>query len=263
MMNQTGNFLLIFLIVLALITIHGNDNPILPGRATEAEEVDLEYDNHKIILVHGYYQDAADMLELKRNLEDQGFTGLLADLPLKFQSITQATDVFAEQVTEVIAEMDSDEKLSLVGHSTGGLVIRKYLAEPENRRDIHRAVLIATPNQGSSLVEMGGGLADAVAEIYTTLGSLEPDQVKNLELFESGEVEVGAIAGNISFGILGSLLDEENDGRVKVSSVKYEGLKDFIVVPYSHKDIHYQVETAELVAEFIKNGKFEGGNKDE
>ena len=42
--------------------------------------------------------------------------------------------------------------------------------------------------------------------------------------------------------LLGKLLTGENDGRVTVNSVYYEGLKYFIILPYQHKEIHYKWE---------------------
>jgi hypothetical protein len=38
--------------------------------------------------------------------------------------------------------------------------------------------------------------------------------------------------------------------------VKFDGLKDFVELPYGHKDIHYQLETVELIDAFLKNGRF-------
>ena len=64
------------------------------------------------------------------------------------------------------------------------------------------------------------------------------------------------IAGNKNKLLFGRLIKSENDGRVAVDSVSFEGLKEFIVLPYHHKEIHHRQETAELVHRFLQEGTF-------
>lgn len=74
---------------------------------------------------------------------------------------------------------------------------------------------------------------------------------------------MAAIAGNKSNLFLGKLLIKENDGRIRVESVEIPRLKAFVVLPYGHKDIHYQKQTANLVANFLNFGSFNGGGSNE
>ncbi|SJZ89071.1 alpha/beta fold hydrolase [Selenihalanaerobacter shriftii] len=211
----------------------------------------------KVVLVHGYNKNQKDMLVLKENLEELGYDGILVDLPLTFKRIKYCTSIFEKKVDQIIYNLCENEKISLVGHSTGGLVIRNFLSNIKYRDKIDRCVLIATPNQGSQLANIASKLSNTFTNVFKTLDSLHPDNVKDLGLRSLDPIEIGAIAGDKSNLILGKLLPEGNDGRVQVSSVKYEGLKDFIVVSHGHKDIHYNFKTAELVDSFLKKGKFE------
>ncbi|WP_245684750.1 alpha/beta hydrolase [Orenia metallireducens] len=210
----------------------------------------------KVILIHGYNKNQKDMITLKENLTKLGYNGLLVSLPLTFKRIEYCTSLFEERVEEIIPTLDKNEKISLVGHSTGGLIIRHFLSKTKHTAKIDRSVLIATPNQGSQLATIAAKLSTTFTKVFKTLDSLHPNNIKKLNLKDISTVEVGAIAGNKSNLLLGKLLAEENDGRVQISSVNYYGLKDFIILPYGHKEIHHQFRTAELVDSFLRIGQF-------
>ena len=210
----------------------------------------------KVVLVHGYNKNQRDMLQLKHQLESLGYQGILVNLPLTYQTIEHCSMVFETKIATIISGLGRDEKLCFVGHSTGGLIIRHFLANTNYTHRIDRSVLIATPNQGSQLAYFAAKLPRFVTNIYKTLNSLHPDNVRNLKLNNPETLEIGAIAGSKSDLFLGKLIQQENDGRVEVSSVHYRGLKDFIVIPYGHKEIHQQLVTAELVDSFLRTGRF-------
>ncbi|MFW5790135.1 MAG: alpha/beta hydrolase [Bacillota bacterium] len=209
-----------------------------------------------VVLIHGYNKDHGDMLSLKGYLEEKNYQTVTVDLPLRFRSVEHATEVFKVKMDDILASLGPDQKISFVGHSTGGLVIRKYLDELKNRQIVNRAVQIATPNQGSSLATLVSDISGLWTSIFKTLESLEPENVEAMDLIEGDAVEIGAIAGNKSTRFFGRLLDGENDGRVKLESVKFSGLSDFFVLPYHHNEIHHQQDTAELVDKFLRSGKF-------
>ena len=85
----------------------------------------------KVILVHGFNKNQKDMLILKKNLEQIGYECILMDLPLTFKEIEYCTSVFEEKIKEIICSLKEDEKINLVGHSTGGLIIRQFLSNTE------------------------------------------------------------------------------------------------------------------------------------
>lgn len=210
----------------------------------------------KIILIHGYNRDHNDMTTLKDNLEELGYEIILVDLPLTFKRIEYCTDIFKREVQEIISRLPKEEKISLVGHSTGGLIIRNFLTITQHKGKIDKCVLIGTPNKGSKLADIAAKVANIFVDIFKTLKSLRTKNIERLNLYAGTEIEIGAIAGNKNNLLLGNLLKRENDGRVRVDSVKYDNLKDFIVLPYGHKEIHYKFETAKLIDNFLKYKKF-------
>ncbi|MGO0062789.1 alpha/beta fold hydrolase [Brevibacillus fluminis] len=209
----------------------------------------------KAILIHGFNKSKSDMKSLEDHLERQQLECISVNLPLTFEKIEHCAFIFEGIFEKIIQEMNGEGKISLIGHSSGGLVIRKFLSDTRFLLNVHKCVLIATPNNGTKLADYADKFSKPYTRIYKTLQSLRTKNIEALNLKDT-EVDIGAIAGNKSDLLLGKLLNYPNDGRVEVDSVYYKGLKDFVVLPYGHKDIHYQRETADLIVNFIKNGKF-------
>ncbi|MGI6555148.1 MAG: alpha/beta fold hydrolase [Bacillota bacterium] len=210
----------------------------------------------KVVLVHGYIRTSADMEPMQDILEKLGYDPVLVDLPLTFQPFDYGASILEGILKGIMGDLPEGEKIHLVGHSTGGLVIRGVLADGQIRAKVGRCVLVATPNYGSELADLAARFSDIFVDLFGTLKSIQSEQVKALEPIESLGIEIGAIAGNNSNLALGRLLEGENDGRVTVKSVRINGLKDFIVLPYGHKDIHKQERTVYLVDKFLRTGSF-------
>lgn len=219
----------------------------------------LEVDSMKkiSILIHGYNKNQRDMGVLKENLEKLGHEAIVVNLPLTFHDITYAISVFENRIEEILVDLQHNEKINLIGHSTGGLIIRNFLANAKRLDRINRCVLIATPNNGSELADMAVKHVRGFTRIFKTVQALQSENVRKLRLIEKYDIPIGAIAGNRSHLVLGRLLSDENDGRIKISSVQYEKLNDFIILPYGHKEIHYKWKTAQMVDAFIKYGRFQ------
>lgn len=212
--------------------------------------------NNKVVLLHGFMRDARDMRALQNHLDKLGYEGILLNLPLTFQRLEQSVLVLESFMEGQLANRASQEKIHLVGHSTGGLVIRSWLAQTKYSSNIGRCVLLATPNQGSELADLAGKYCRLIPAIFKTLDSLQSRRVKGLPALNKHPVEIGAIAGSHNNLLLGHLLNEENDGRVTVASVRSPGLKDFLVLPLGHLEIHKKLQTAQLIDRFLQRGSF-------
>lgn len=209
-----------------------------------------------VILVHGYGKGPKDMASLAGFLEAAGYRPVTVDLPLTFDHVQDAAEIFSERVEAILSGLPDDASIGMVGHSTGGLVIRCFLSHSPGHSRVDHAVLIATPNRGSKLARIAGEFSDLLVETFATLDSLRPENIAGLALSDPEETSIGAIAGNKDDMFLGRLLENENDGRVEVESVYYPELDDFVVVPFNHDEIHYKKETALLVIRFLESGSF-------
>lgn len=206
---------------------------------------------NKVFLIHGFNKGAADMYPLERFLSQRGYDCITLSFELRFQPFEHAAEVLSACLKNKI--MDG-EKVFLVGHSTGGIVIRKVLSDHVCAGKVARAVLIATPNQGSGLAGAAHMIRPFTA-VYKTLISITPDFLHQYP-FAPSNVEIGAIAGDRAGLLLGKMLRERNDGRVETASVWLPDIKDFLILPYHHKQIHHQPETAGLIDRFFRHGSF-------
>ena len=132
--------------------------------------------------------------------------------------------------------------------------VGRYL--PPRVAMVLRVVLISTPNNGCKLADIAGRYLPFLKKIYKPLKSLEEKKFNELRLYSGKDIEVAAIAGSEPEMFLGRFLAEKNDGRVEVEEVKVKNLKDFLVLPLNHKEIHKRLGTAKYIANFIKRGSF-------
>ncbi|MBD7908572.1 alpha/beta fold hydrolase [Sporosarcina gallistercoris] len=206
-----------------------------------------------VLLLHGFNKTAKDMEALADHLEMLDFRCHSITLPLTRHEFDYSVLTVSKRLKEL--EKNHSGKIHLVGHSTGGLLIRKVLSDFDLSMRIDRCVQIATPNQGSRLAELAGSIK-GYCSLFRTVRSLHATYIQQLNLTNVAGIEIGAIAGTKSNLWLGHLIDGQNDGRVEVSSVPYEELTDFTTLPYGHKEIHHQRETAVMTAQFLKTGRF-------
>lgn len=112
-----------------------------------------------IIFVHGLYHNHTAWYLYLRWFRKWGWQHMQAvNLRGKFRSIQDFTQILADKVEEVLAKTGSN-KVDLVGHSMGGLVIRSYLTEESARAKVQRVVTLGSPHAGSKLAVFGPGAA--------------------------------------------------------------------------------------------------------
>lgn len=209
----------------------------------------------RVILIHGFHRNFHDMAPLKKHLKQRGYRVARVNLPLNYTTIEEATHVFINSIKSKLSLLKKGEKIHLIGHSTGGLIIRHFLTYHEFLPYIDKCVLIATPNQGYTLAEKISNLSKTYVNIYKTMASLKPDHVLAMNLINEGAY-IGAIAGTKTIPGFTLFIDGTNDGRLSVSSVYYEALKDFTLLPYHHLEIHKMEETAQIIHNFFTTGYF-------
>ncbi len=177
----------------------------------------------------------------------------------------------ADSIETIVAEVhrllsdyclhDTDE-VHFVTHSLGGLVLRAYLAK-HRPRNLGRAVMLAPPNGGSEIVDRFRGwslFCSVLGPIAPQLGTGSDDLPARLPI---PDCEFGVIAGNHWINPVGPMiLPSPHDGTVSVYRTHLSGMKDHLIVPYTHTFIMNSKQVARQVIYFLGNGKFERHGKD-
>lgn len=208
-----------------------------------------------VILLHGMARTKYSMSKLEVYLTEHGYSTINEGYPSTRETVEKIAEEYLAPMVEQCKASGAD-KIHIVTHSLGGIVIRQYLQNyslPEGSR----IIMISPPNKGSEL-------ADLFRELFVykwlngpagqVLGS-EPESLPNS--LKPVEGEIGVITGDSTLNPLYSwLIPGEDDGKVSVESAKLSEMKDFIVVPSSHSFIMRCPEVLKQVVFFLKNGKF-------
>jgi pimeloyl-ACP methyl ester carboxylesterase len=201
------------------------------------------------------------MEELCRYLRRNGdFTVL----NVGYASTRKSISDHARALSSVIRHLDGVQQISLVGHSLGNLVFRRYLAQRETALTagdphpaIHRIVMLGPPNNGAELAERLRG--NQIAQvIWGASGNQIAREWKTLEKqLAIPSCEFGIIAGGThGEGGYNPLIPGDDDLVVSVSETRLPGAHDFLVVPVVHTVIMDHAGVQESTLRFLQFGHF-------
>ena len=205
-----------------------------------------------VILAHGLWMSGLELGVLRHRLEkEHGFS----TIQYSYASVTES---MADHVCGLreLAQKQTCERLHLVGHSMGGLVIYNLL---ESTDDLipGRAVLMGAPVQGSCVAAGIARWPLGRIALGCARESIAPEAPRSWK----GNREIGVIAGSVSIG-LGKLFADvtpQSDGTVLVEETQLNGAADHIVMPVTHSSMVFSASVAEQIAAFLRKGKFERG----
>lgn len=184
----------------------------------------------------------------QRWLTGKGFTVHRFSYP----SVSNGLRQNAGALCRYIASMNSD-KIHLVGHSLGGLVVLDMLARQPDPR-LRRVVMMGSPCTGCHAAAVVAGLPWLKAIIGCSLKDWLAMPMPNLP----DGIEIGVLAGDRSIG-LGRLvpgLPQPSDGVVSVAETRLPGASDSIVLHVSHAEMLVSRACADQVAAFLNSGSF-------
>lgn len=223
-----------------------------------------------VILIHGLYEATWHMKVLANRLFAQGFLPYL----FRYYSLKDPMTRHSERLARFIGEHDfsNADGVHLVGHSLGGLVIRQFLYDNQQKTQpipIRRAVTLGTPHLGSVVAHYVKCLSPKMINnaFDTALDGQCPPLIDGVEL--------GAIAGTKPQGLgkpfltyhtkftlntkFDTELDTRHDGTVYVFETKLPNAKDHLILPISHTGMLFNDTVAQQVGYFLKNGVFAHG----
>jgi triacylglycerol lipase len=205
-----------------------------------------------VALIHGLYRTERSMQPLALHLAAAGYEVH----NLHYASMRGSPEELEVEIeAQLAACCRAAPRLHFVTHSLGGILLRGVMArqEPAN---LGRVVMLAPPNHGSELVDL---LGDSLAFVLGPTGRLLGTRQGSLpSRLPRPDYPLGVIAGTWSVNPIGSLvLPGASDGTVSVSSTWVEGMTDFATVPATHSFILRSGAAADLVVEFLREGRFE------
>ena len=211
-----------------------------------------------VVLVHGLWMNGLEFGVMRQRLQQRhGFDAHVFSYP----SLHGDAAEIAAELAEFVGRVErGSERVHLVGHSLGGAIVYRALAEQGVRDRPGNAVLLGSPLNGSRA-------AQGAARFAMLRPLLGPHILRDLahpcgRCWTCGSATaLGAIAGTrrMGTGQFFAAFDEENDGTVALSETIIPGLDDHIVVPHSHMGMLFATDVADQVGHFLREGRFEKG----
>ncbi len=207
------------------------------------------------ILLHGLARTSTSMASMGRALNAAGFTVASVDYPSRKHRIGFLSERAVRAGVDACRDAKG-ERLYVVTHSMGGILIRDYLSR-HNVPELARIVMLAPPNHGSAVVDNVKdvpGLQWLNGPAFLQLGTDENSLPLQLGPIA---VDTAVIAGTISINLfLSTFLENPDDGKVSVESARLDGMCAMLTVPVSHP---YIMKDETVIIEtllYLQTGRF-------
>jgi hypothetical protein len=205
-----------------------------------------------VVYVHGLWLTGLEGRLLRKRLAGD----LNAEThAFRYPSVSADITANARSLGKFLGGLRADT-LHLVGHSLGGLVIRKLF---EMGGGVHlppgRLVCMGSPLNGSraalNLVRVPFG------KLLVGRGVREELLIPRERRWD-GQRELGVIAGNLSIGLgrMVGIFGAPSDGTIFVEETRLAGIAEHLIVPVSHIGLPYSTLVATQVGAFLRSGKF-------
>jgi triacylglycerol lipase len=106
-------------------------------------------DQNPLLLVHGFGCDLGSLGTLARRFAHDGWRVFPIELDTVNRSVENLAERLARQVARVRRRLGV-ERVDLIGHSLGGLIIRYYVQMLEGWNEVDRVVTVGTPHSGGT-----------------------------------------------------------------------------------------------------------------
>jgi hypothetical protein len=205
-----------------------------------------------VVYVHGLWLTGLEGGSLRRRLARD----LNADTrTFRYPSVTADISTNARALGRFLGALDADT-LHLVGHSLGGVVIKKLFEMGEgDRLPPGRLVFMGSPLNGSRAAL---NLARVPFGKMLVGRGVREELLRPRERRWNGHRELGVIAGNLSVGLgrLVGVFGAPSDGTIFVEETRLAGIAQHLVVPVSHIGLPYSKLVAAQAGAFLRCGKF-------
>ena len=212
--------------------------------------------DHLVLLLHGIFRSKDSFGPMTKALRKAGYEAHAVNYP----STRQSLEAHAEQLEALLDHAEGIRRVSFVTHSMGGIVTRVLLSRPgawRERIEVHRVVLIGTPNRGAEIASLLGQVGPFRAVAGPALEQLHPDRHGDLPpLTAPFAIIAGGRGDERGFN---PLLPGDNDMTVTVEETRLDGADDFLLVPAVHTFIMVHPSTIEATIHYLGTGRLTAG----
>jgi pimeloyl-ACP methyl ester carboxylesterase len=202
-----------------------------------------------LVYVHGLWVSGREAFLIRKRMADRGYGWHTFEYASTLHDMAAIAAALARFVVDLGAE-----RVHLVGHSLGGLVILRCLAShPELPPG--RIVLLGTPCMASRAAHTVGRFRFG----RQMLGQAAAEELMHPhDRRWDGQRDLGIIAGTRSISVSRLLVqfEEDNDGTVAVSETQLPGATAFLKLPVSHTGMLLSARVARETGSFLEHGRF-------
>ncbi|WP_022818819.1 esterase/lipase family protein [Fusobacterium russii] len=211
--------------------------------------------NYRLILVHGFFRTYKDMRDLEENLLNMGYQVENLNFPLTFPRLEMSVQILKNYLLSLKEkQVTENEEIVIIGYGFGGVLIRETLKDEELKNIVDKIILVSSPIIDSKLHRRLKRLFVFIDLIFKPLAIYQKLR-KNKKIFDSN-IEVGLIIGTESEGFFKKWLGKFNDGLVDLKDADMKNVKDKVLIPVPHSEIHKKIGTARYINNFVTKGRF-------
>ncbi|MEJ2383261.1 MAG: alpha/beta fold hydrolase [Xanthomonadales bacterium] len=205
-------------------------------------------DDDETVLVHGLWFGCWAMARVARGLRAAGQRTRCFAYPSTRGDLDQHAAALRR-----FARRSSVQTRNFVGHSLGGLVILRMLAEADEDPP-GRVVLLGSPLRGSVVAQRTSRWPGSQLLLGESRAALD----RGFDAVPAGH-ETGMIAGSrpVGLGWVAGGVGGPGDGTVAVAETRASGLADHCILPVSHSGLVLSREVIRQTVHFLQTGRFE------
>lgn len=210
---------------------------------------------YRIVLIHGFFKTYKDMKNLEEYLTNMGYQVDNLNFPLTFPKLEISVELLKNYLLDIKSKkLNESEEIVLIGAGFGGVLIRETLKDSQLKGIVDKIILISSPINDSKLLRRLKRIFVFIDFIFQPLSIYQ--KIRKDKVSFDKNIEVGLLIGTETEGFFGSWLGEFNDGLVDLKDADLKDIKDKVLIPITHKEIHRKIGTARYINNFITKGKF-------